>query len=80
MQMICLLVGLWALRNVKRHKVASASLFDQRRLRRGASTPNGSKQFDRKNSVHEEMIELMPPRSGVDKFSKSPAPTKFVAV
>ncbi|EJK65541.1 hypothetical protein THAOC_13584 [Thalassiosira oceanica] len=85
MQMICLLVGLWALRNVKRHKVASASLFDQRRLRLqgGASSSNGSsgsRKFDRKNSVSEEMIELMPPRSGVDKFSKSPAPAKFVAV
>ena len=77
MQMICLLVGLWALRNVKRHKVASASLFDQRRLR----LQNGASNGKRKNSVQsEEMIELMPPRSGVDKFSKSPAPTKFVAV
>ena len=77
MQMICLLVGLWALRNVKRHKVASASLFDQRRLR----LQNGGSNGKRKNSVQsEEMIELMPPRSGVDKFSKSPAPTKFVAV
>ena len=31
--MICLLVGLLAIRNVKRQKVTSASLFDQRRMR-----------------------------------------------
>jgi len=33
MQMICLLVGFLAIRNVKRQKVTSASLFDQRRMR-----------------------------------------------
>lgn len=31
--MICLLVGFLAIRNVKRQKVTSASLFDQRRMR-----------------------------------------------
>ena len=41
--MICLLVGLLAMRNVRRQKVASASLFDQRRMRiqNSNNTKNG---------------------------------------
>lgn len=44
MQMICLLVGLLAMRYVRRQRVASASLFDQRRMRiqNSNNTKNGS--------------------------------------
>lgn len=33
MQIICLSFGIWSLRNVRKQRVVSASLFDQRRLR-----------------------------------------------
>jgi hypothetical protein len=35
MQLVCLILGIWAIRNVRRFKVTSASLFDQRRMMRG---------------------------------------------
>ena len=35
MQLVCLILGIWAIRNVRRLKVTSASLFDQRRMMRG---------------------------------------------
>ncbi|KAL3756536.1 hypothetical protein ACHAWU_009930 [Discostella pseudostelligera] len=43
MQFICLLVGMWSLRNVRKQRVVSASLFDQRRMRsQGNSSVGGS--------------------------------------
>lgn len=76
MQMMCLLVGFWAIRNVRRQKVASASLFDQRRMR----SQNGSGRhvtyaplpIERKDSM--ETVELIPRTTGPGKVPKSPAP------
>jgi len=74
MQLICLMVGLWSVRNVRRHRMSSASLFDQRRMRGnanqggggGASDSNGSPSkhvkfssgYARKDSL--ESVELGP--------------------
>lgn len=41
MQIICLLVGIWSLRNVRKQREVSASLFDQRRLRIQGSSNSG---------------------------------------
>lgn len=41
MQFICLLVGLFSVRNVRRHRVSSASLFDQRRMMRANASQGG---------------------------------------
>ena len=76
--MICLLVGLWAMRNVQRQKVVSASLFDQRRLRNQQN--NGSNKhvkyaplpLQRKDS--HDMHEMVPLTRGLGKVPKSPAP------
>lgn len=86
------------MRNVRRQRVVSASLFDQRRMRlqasnnssmNGSSTSssNGvgmmSKRFNRKDSTRMdsmETIELIPPKIGMAKIPKSPAPTNFQAV
>ena len=40
MQLVCLILGIWAIRNVRRFKVTSASLFDQRRMMRGNNNIN----------------------------------------
>lgn len=80
MQMICLFVGVWAMRNVRKQKVASASLFDQRRMRlqsaNGSSAISSAKKYShsviqRKDSM--ETVELIP-ISGAGKIPKSPAP------
>jgi len=76
MQIICLLVGFLAIRNVRRQKVVSASLFDQRRMR----SKNGSGRhvtyaplpIERKDSM--ETVELIPRTTGPGKVPKSPSP------
>jgi hypothetical protein len=53
MQLICLLLGMWSLRNVRRQRVVSASLFDQRRMRIQGSTTNsgdGGVQYGNNNN------------------------------
>ena len=73
-------VGVWAMRNVRKQKVASASLFDQRRMRlqsaNGSSAISSAKKYShsviqRKDSM--ETVELIP-ISGAGKIPKSPAP------
>lgn len=83
MQIICLLVGAWAIRNVQRQKVVSASLFDQRRLRLQQNAANGRTNvkysaLPRKDST-EATVELRPFGSGT-KVPKSPAPDPYVDV
>ena len=94
MQFICLLVGLWSVRNVRRQKMSSASLFDQRRMRGhanqggggGANVGDGSpskhvKFYSRKDSM--ESVELGPlikKTTGVGKVPKSPAPLNMNSV
>ncbi|KAL9184403.1 hypothetical protein ACHAXT_002489 [Thalassiosira profunda] len=80
MQMICLLIGVWAMRNVRRQRVVSASLFDQRRMRAvqsasgGGGAMSGAKTYtspyEKKNSL--ETVELVPLVGA--KVPKSPAP------
>jgi hypothetical protein len=41
MQFICLIVGLFSVRNVRRYKTSSASLFDQRRMRGNTNQGGG---------------------------------------
>jgi len=85
MQIICLLLGIWSLRNVRRLKVVSASLFDLRRMRiqgsaNGVSTPKPNVKFmplGNKNSM--ESVELTQnTRQG--KVPKSPAPDNMSMV
>eukprot|EP00984_Skeletonema_dohrnii_P015634 scaffold6778_cov97-Skeletonema_dohrnii-CCMP3373.AAC.10 len=68
------MVGLWSVRNVRRHRMSSASLFDQRRMRGNASQGGGggandsdgspskhvkfSSAYSRKDSL--ESVELGP--------------------
>ena len=73
MQMICLLIGVWAMRNVRRQKVVSASLFDQRRMRlqnanNGSSNTGSSgimssssatKRYNRKDSGRHDSMETI---------------------
>eukprot|EP00985_Skeletonema_marinoi_P009100 scaffold4196_cov98-Skeletonema_marinoi.AAC.1 len=84
------MVGLWSVRSVRRHRMSSASLFDQRRMRgnasqgggSGASDSNGSPSkhvkfsgYSRKDSL--ESVELGPliqKTTGAGKVPKSPAP------
>ena len=89
MQIICLIVGLLAIRNVKRQKVVSASLFDQRRMRiqnsavANGGSSNGSGSASRSNVKYSslqsknsmETIELTRTKIGAGgKVPKSPAP------
>ena len=84
MQIICLLLGIWSLRNVRRLKVVSASLFDLRRMIQGSangvSTPKPNVKFmplGNKNSM--ESVELTQnTRQG--KVPKSPAPDNMSMV
>mmetsp|Transcript_13526 Transcript_13526/g.27471 ORF Transcript_13526/g.27471 Transcript_13526/m.27471 type:complete len:284 (+) Transcript_13526:117-968(+) len=96
MQLICLMVGLWSVRSVRRHRMSSASLFDQRRMRGnaiqggggGASDSNGSPSkhvkfsgYSRKDSL--ESVELGPliqKTTGAGKVPKSPAPLNMNSV
>eukprot|EP00804_Cyclotella_cryptica_P014173 CCRYP_005595-RA/>CCRYP_005595-RA protein AED:0.32 eAED:0.32 QI:525/1/1/1/1/1/3/255/189 len=85
MQLICLVIGLFSIRMVKRQKVKSASLFDQRRARNqlhNSTTSNGHNdagterrvkysQLTKEESM--ETIELSWTR-GAGKVPKSPAP------
>jgi len=78
MQVICLLTGVWFLRNVRRQKVASASLFDQRRMRIQSSANGSSAMPNVKYSVLKdknsmETIELTR-TIGAGKIPRSPAP------
>ena len=87
MQFICLLVGIWSLRNVRRQRVVSASLFDQRRMRiqgsrdssgvhgSSSSTSNGKNSSRlRKNSVELTQQQNQQKHTGYTKVPKSPAP------
>jgi hypothetical protein len=116
MQFICLLLGTWAYRKVKRLKVTSASLFDLRRMSRAppvagqyqqqqqqgggdeytnsssTSSSNNNNtpaknvvKFSRKNSMEEEMVDLIPPSNTSNssnnrkgKVPKSPASSELV--
>lgn len=86
MQMICLLTGVWFLRNVRRQKVASASLFDQRRMRIQSANASSSSMpnvkysaLQNKNSM--ESVELTRTiGNGAGKVPKSPAPDISQAV
>ena len=96
MQLVCLLVGLWSVRNVRRHRMSSASLFDQRRMRGnanqgsvgGTNDNNGSPSkhvkfsgYSRKDSL--ESVELGPlikATTGAGKVPKSPAPSAMNSV
>jgi hypothetical protein len=82
---MCLLLGIWAFRNVRRQKVVSASLFDLRRTRIqgdaingiGVNTPKSNVAFSpRMNSM--ETVDLIQGRAG--KVPKSPAPYKMSIV
>ena len=58
MQLICLLLGMWSLRNVRRQRVVSASLFDQRRMRIQGSNTNsgdGGVQYGNNNNNNNSM-------------------------
>lgn len=62
------------MRNVRRQRVVSASLFDQRRMRTQQSSKAGggmAKRYDRKDSM--ETVELIPIKTA-GKVPKSPAP------
>lgn len=77
MQVICLLIGVWSMRNVLRQRVLSASLFDQRRMRmqnaNGLDTLSNAKKYLRPQTRDSmETVELMPSNRG--KVPKSPAP------
>ncbi len=87
MQLICLLVGVWSLRNVRRQRVVSASLFDQRRMRiQGSSnsggvhgssnsTSNGNYSSRlRNNSFELTRQQNQQKHTGYAKVPKSPAP------
>lgn len=81
MQIVCLLIGVFSIRMVKRYKVQSASLFDRRKIAQNNqynSTTNNSAggegrvrytQVPREDSM--ETIELSRTRG---KVPKSPAP------
>ncbi|KAL7553634.1 hypothetical protein ACHAWF_016939 [Thalassiosira exigua] len=78
MQMICLLIGVWSMRNVCRQRVVSASLFDQRRMRiqssNGSVSSTNMRRFSalqKKNTT--ETVELIQTTSAA-KVPKSPAP------
>eukprot|EP00580_Thalassiosira_gravida_P017172 CAMPEP_0201659176 /NCGR_PEP_ID=MMETSP0494-20130426/2023_1 /ASSEMBLY_ACC=CAM_ASM_000839 /TAXON_ID=420259 /ORGANISM="Thalassiosira gravida, Strain GMp14c1" /LENGTH=272 /DNA_ID=CAMNT_0048136573 /DNA_START=71 /DNA_END=889 /DNA_ORIENTATION=+ len=88
MQIICILVGMWSMRNVLRQRVVSASLFDQRRMRLAAShnnSNNNNNGFNTKSNNSKkyatslqsqdsmETVELIP-MNGRGKVPKSPAP------
>ena len=70
MQFICLLVGMWSLRNVRRQRVVSASLFDQRRMRSqgnssvGGSVVHGSSSMS--NGNHSSRLRKKPMDSSVE--------------
>mmetsp|Transcript_19583 Transcript_19583/g.32086 ORF Transcript_19583/g.32086 Transcript_19583/m.32086 type:complete len:263 (-) Transcript_19583:249-1037(-) len=94
MQFICLIVGLWSVRNVRRQKMSSASLFDKRRMRGntnqggGTNVSDGSPSklvkfsgYSRKDSM--ESVELGPlikVTTGAGKVPKSPAPLNLNSV
>ncbi|KAL7489044.1 hypothetical protein ACHAW6_014628 [Cyclotella cf. meneghiniana] len=85
MQLICLVIGIFSIRMVKRQKAKTASLFDQRRTRNqhhNSTTANGNNdtgterrvkysQLPKEDSM--ETIELTWNR-GAGKVPKSPAP------
>lgn len=65
MQAICLAVGLWFLRHVLRQRIASASLFDQRRMRIQSAHGGGAATHANKKAIPKrrdsmETVELVP--------------------
>lgn len=58
MQLICLLVGLWSVRNVRRHRMSSASLFDQRRMRGNATQGSGGSSSSDNNGSPSKHVKF----------------------
>jgi hypothetical protein len=88
MQIICLLLGIWSFRNVRRLKVVSASLFDLRRMRIQGSANNGNSVGTPKpnvkfmplvNNNSIESVELTQ-NTRTGKVPKSPAPDNMSMV
>lgn len=86
LQFICLIIGIWSLRNVRRQRVYSASLFDQRRMRLQGSAVNGRSNTisnvdysSRQRTKSTDSVELTQQQQqrqqiGFGKVPKSPAP------
>mmetsp|Transcript_33378 Transcript_33378/g.67388 ORF Transcript_33378/g.67388 Transcript_33378/m.67388 type:complete len:316 (-) Transcript_33378:908-1855(-) len=89
MQLFCLVIGCWSMKTVRKQKVASASLFDQRRMRRnhgtsGASNVNGnincsrggddSKKGKYSSVPRDDSMETVAVGNGGGKVPKSPSP------
>eukprot|EP00986_Skeletonema_menzelii_P013497 scaffold7923_cov154-Skeletonema_menzelii.AAC.4 len=71
-------VGLWSVRNVRRQKMSSASLFDKRRMRGNTNQGGGYSRKDSMESV--ELGPLIKVTTGAGKVPKSPAPLNLNSV